>query len=178
MFLLNYYGKSNLKTLLLILSTVILLSCSNDDKSTTEPTVQGNLYCSDVDIMPDGLEDTYVRIVGVLPNPDGDDDYNEQFRVKSFLLDSNVDIGSYYILDDEDVRWDLDELESSIDYIETDNCRTITYTSDKVAQLLNSGDVIYLYNKDEVLIQTVSFGAVGSGEWVDFFYNYSVIPGA
>lgn len=125
--------------------------------------------------MPEGLEGTYVRIVGVQPNPDGDDDYNEKFKVRSFLLNS-PDISEYYILDDENVRWNLGGLEFTVDYTDTDNCRIFTYTSDKVAQLLNSGDVIYLYDKNDFRIQMVSFGASASGEWVEF-YKSTVAPG-
>jgi hypothetical protein len=116
--------------------------------------------------MPEGLEGTYVRIVGVLPNPHGDDDYNEQFRVKSFLLNS-PDISEYYILDDENVRWKLSELEFSTEISDSSDCYYLQYKSDKVAQLLNSGDKIYLYDKDDRLIQTVVFGETDNGQWVD-----------
>ena len=158
-----------MKYLLLALLISVTFSCA-DDKST-KPT---NKFCSDIDIMPEGLEGTYTRIVGVLPNPDGDDDYTEQFKVKSFLLNS-PDLSEYYILDDENVRWNLIDLEFYVDYEGEDFCRTLTYISDKAAQLLNSGDRIYLYDKYDTKIQTISFGATASGEWISI-YKSTVAP--
>lgn len=162
-----------MKYILLILLITFTLSCS-DDKSSTEPTDNDTELCSDINIMPEGLEGTYTRIVGVLPNPDGDDDYNEQFRVKSFLL-SSPDISEYYILDDENVRWNLSELEFFTEISDSSDCYYLQYKSDKVAQLLNSGDKIYLYDKNNTKIQTVSFGATASGEWIST-YKSTVAP--
>ncbi|MFN3196778.1 MAG: hypothetical protein ACE364_12570 [Chlorobiota bacterium] len=159
-----------MKTINLLLLILIVLTSCSDDKST-EPN---NKFCSEINIMPQGLEGTYTRIVGVLPNPEGDDDYTEQFKIRSFLLNS-TDLSEYYIHDDENVRWNLSELEFYVDYEGEDFCRTLTYISDKVAQLLNSGDKIYLYDKNNIKIQSVSFGPSASGEWMSV-YKATVTP--
>ena len=153
-----------MKKLLTSLIFLILLSCS-DDKATNEPVPEYEYYCDDINDIPDGLYNTYVRIVAVLPNPDGDDDYAEKFRIKSY--DTQIKfIDDFYIKDDEGVRWDLDKLiKDSIVNPNDKECITYEYTSDKVAQLLNTGDKIYLY-KDELLYQTVTYGQTKSGEWV------------
>lgn len=153
-----------MKILFIVLVILLFTSCSED--KTTTPDIKESEYCSDIETMPEGLEGTYVRIVAVLPNPSGNDDYNEKFEIKSFK-DSIQNFSLYYILDDENVRWDLGKLNFAIiDNAESGNCRSVIYISDKVAQLLNSGDTIYLYSPDNILIQTVSYGQVKDGEWV------------
>lgn len=154
-----------MKKLITFLALILVISCS-DDKATTEPEpdIDTTAYCHDIDDMPSGLEGTYVRIIAVLPNPDGDDDYNEKFRVRSFI-EQEIYLDGYYIKDDEGVRWDISELEKEL--IFNLECRYYNYKSDKVAQLLNSGDTIYLYSPDDVLIQTVNYGVTKDGEWVD-----------
>ena len=156
-----------MKSILLIITLIFVYSCSDDASPLQLPD-----NCHDLSTMPDGLANTYVRITGVKPNPDGDDDYNELFRVTSFK-ESNEVIYDYYILDDENVRWDLDDI-YSIPWYDTDyeECNSIIFKSDKVAQLLNSGDVVYLYDRDNRLIQTVEFGESVSGQWIDIYkYN-------
>lgn len=153
-----------MKYILILLLCFVFFACSEEKTTTPEP--KASEFCTDIDDMPEGLEGTYVRIVAVLPNPVGNDDYNEKFEIKSFK-DSIQNFSLYYILDDENVRWDLGKLNFEIiDNAESGNCRSVIYISDKVAQLLNSGDTIYLYNPDGVLIQTVSYGNVKDGEWV------------
>lgn len=154
-----------MRNLLLSLFILQLISCS-DDKTTTEPTK--NNFCIELSTMPDGLEGTYVRIVALLPNPQGEDDFNEKFELKSFI-NTETDFSSYYILDDENVKWELSKLNSEAKPSPTfENCGTVVFTSDKVAQLLNSGDKVYLYDKDNRLIQTVSYGQSKDGEWIYF----------
>ena len=154
-----------MKILFTVLVILLFTSCSEEKTTTPEP--KASEFCTDIDNMPEGLEGTYVRIVAVLPNPSGNDDYNEKFEIKSFK-DSIQNFSLYYILDDENVRWDLGKLNFAIiDNAESGNCRSVIYISDKVAQLHNSGDTIYLYNPDGVLIQTVSYGQSKDGEWVN-----------
>lgn len=151
-----------MKTLLSLTLFLILFSCAED--KTTAPIISNisNL----VSEMPEGTPNTYVRIIAILPNPAGEDDYNEKFRIRTY--DNLItDFDSYYIKDDDGIRWNLDTLykvrpsdaheEGFIEYI---------YTSDKVAQLLNSGDTVFLYSPEGVLIQTVSYGQSKDGEWV------------
>jgi len=78
-------------------------------------------------------------------------------------------LNGYYIKDDEGVRWNLDSLVKVRPAdAQEDGFLEFEYTSDKVAQLLNSGDTIYLYGRDEVLIQTVSYISSKDGEWISF----------
>lgn len=123
-----------MKKSLLLITFLILISCSDDLPTKDLELVE----CNDLNYMPDGLEGTYVRIVALLPNPQGEDDYNEKFEIKSFLQSEN-DFSSYYILDDENIKWDLALLNSELKHSPTfENCGSIVYTSDKTAQLLNS----------------------------------------
>lgn len=151
-----------MKNILFALSLIFLISCS-DDK--TPPIEVVDELCPDVYEMPDGAENTYVRIVEVLPNPSGSDDYAEMFNVKNYSK-RIIDLNTYTIKDDEGTTWKLSELQtyessSSIPY----GCQSIVYISDKVAQLLNSGDTVFLYDYEGNLIQTFEFGASTDGEW-------------
>lgn len=149
---------------LLLLAFLILISCG-DDLPTKDLVLD---ECHEINSMPDGLEGTYVRIVALLPNPQGEDDYNEKFEIKSFIL-SETDFFSYYILDDENIKWELAKLNSESKPSPTfENCGSVVYTSDKTAQLLNSGDKVYLYDKDNRLIQTISYEQSKDGEWIYF----------
>ncbi|MFA7327816.1 MAG: hypothetical protein WC121_14200 [Candidatus Kapaibacterium sp.] len=151
-----------MKRILLTFLILSLFSCAED--KTTEPiTTNISKYITD---MPEGNPNTYVRIVAVLPNPSGEDDYNEKFRIRTY--DNLItDFDSYYIKDDEGTRWNLATLEKVRPAeAQEDGFLEYIYTSDKIAQLLNSGDVVYLYNPEGVLIQTVSYGQSKDGEWV------------
>lgn len=122
---------------------LLFLSCSQD--KTTEPiTTNISKYISD---MPKGNPNIYVRITAILPHPTGYDDYNEKFRVRTY--DNLItDFGSFYIKDDDDIHWNLATLDKvrpsdaqEADFLEYE------YTSDKVAQLLNSGDTISIQSR-------------------------------
>ena len=153
-----------MKKILLIFAMLLFLSCSDD--KTTAPIV--STISTNVSQMPDGTNDTYVRIIAILPNPAGEDDYNEKFRIRTYDK-SITDLNGYYIKDDEGVRWNLDSLVKVRPAdAQEDGFLEFEYTSDKVAQLLNSGDTIYLYGRDEVLIQTVSYISSKDGEWISF----------
>lgn len=157
-----------MKTILLLFCSLLLFSCS-DDKSTSSSNTDNtkDKYCADINNMPNGAENTYVRIVAVLPNPTGNDDYNERFRVQNFIKSLQIDLDTYKIRDDEGTIWKLSELpKTTSGGSSVDGCQYVEYKSDKVAQLLNSGDTIFLYDSDENLIQTFSFGASSDGEWV------------
>lgn len=148
---------------LFILLFILLYSCS-DSKSTNTPNTTKD--CLGIENMPAGFKDIYMRIIAVLPNPTGNDDYNEKFELK-FFKDSTVDWNSFYIKDDEGTRWNLSDLEPQIvQNGEAENCKSRIYTSNKVAQLLNSGDKVYLFDFNNILIQTVIFGQTKDGEWV------------
>ncbi len=74
-----------------------------------------------------------MRIIALLSNPQGDDDYNEKFEFKSFLL-SETDFSSYYIIEDENIKWELAKLNSESKPSPTfENCGSVVYTSDKTA---------------------------------------------
>jgi hypothetical protein len=153
-----------MKNLLLIILAILIISCNEDNP--TENNTPETQYCTDIADMPEGLANTYVRIVALLPNPKGDDDYNEKFEIRSFK-DSIVDFSSYYILDDENVRWDLSKLNFEVvQNGQSENCKSLIYTSDKIAELLNGGDIVYLYDSKDRLLQTFEYNSSKDGEWV------------
>lgn len=155
-------GTIRMKYVILSLSLLLLFSCAED--KTTAPVISN--ISNSVSEMPDGTPNTYVRIIAILPNPAGEDDYNEKFRVRTY---DNLITGfdGYYIKDDDGIRWNLTTLEKvRPSDAQEEGFLEYIYTSDKVAQLLNSGDTIYLYSPDDVLIQTVSYGQSKDGEWV------------
>lgn len=151
-----------MKCLFIAILIMSLFSCAED--KTTAPVISNisNL----VSDMPDGTPNTYVRIIAILPNPAGEDDYNEKFRVRTY---DNLITGfdGYYIKDDEGTRWNLSTLEKVRPTdAQEEGFLEYVYTSDKTAQLLNSGDIVYLYSSDDMLLQTVSYGQSKDGEWV------------
>lgn len=128
--------------LMLLISLLIINSCSD---SSTNPTGE-----------------PYVRIYYIIPNPDGNDDYNEEFCIRNTSEVFFKGAGeTYYIKDREGVKWDLD-LGNLMPG------QTQVFKSYKSAQLLNSGDTVSLYNTNNQLVQTVSYTNAKDGDtiWV------------
>lgn len=109
--------------------------------------------------MPSGAAAYSIRMVSLYPNPAGDDDYSERVTIRNFG-DGALSLAGWMLRDRENVIWDLGSMGS------LSSCQEKTYTSDKIAQLLNSGDYISLLAPDSTVVQTVSFGVVKDGEEV------------
>ena len=75
-----------------------------------------------------GINDS-IRIVAIMPNPVGEDDYNEYFILKNFGK-TQINLSNYVIEDDDNISWDLP---NSI----LNQCDSLKIVSNKTAQLLN-----------------------------------------
>lgn len=148
-----------MKYILTIITALILLSCSDD--ATTNPS--NNQLCGKMPVGSKMMETTGIydslRIVAIMPNPEGEDDYNEYFIIKNFGSNP-VNIIGYIIKDDENITWDLPNTILN-------KCDSIKIVSNKTAQLLNSKDKIYFYKKLEqtalLEIQTLEYVDSESG---------------
>lgn len=141
-----------------ILIFIAFLTFACADKST------GNLVnpeCDDISEMPEGLEDTYVRIIKLIPNPEGTDDQNEKFILRNYNK-TEVEASRFTIVDVDGIEWKLGDYLNIIG-----GCQTIEVTSNKSDQLLNSGEIIYLY-KDSFKIQTISYSNASQGQVFDY----------
>lgn len=132
-----------MRNLALLVTLVLLpLSCSDKQDSGIVPDPKPN-----VPAMPLGFRDS-VRIVALCPNPIGNDDRAEWFAVANF--GPQINLKDWHISDNEGVRWSLDS-------INLNRYDTVKITSDKTAQLLNSGDTVSLYN-NSILVQRITYG--------------------
>lgn len=134
-----------LKYLLLFGIATIITSCSDSTSTTT----------SSCGTMPPGLASDSVRIISLVPNPVGNDDKAEQWTVKCF--GASADMSQYKVKDSDNINWDLKGA--------LGQCDTAVFVSDKNAQLLNSGETVYLMKANQV-IQTITYGEVADGQIV------------
>ncbi len=104
--------------------------------------------------MPEGTGGT-VRISGLVPNPEGADNYREMFFICNYSSTRTVSLVGWAITNKEaanTAEWKLDSL------VELGPCEEKLLVSDKGAQLLNSGDTVKLYNNG-VFIQMAGYGS-------------------
>lgn len=122
--------------------------------------------------MPAGLFDdsTYakiyidsLRIVAVMPNPVGNDDYQEYFIVKNFSTRPLPLFYACYIKDDENTRWDFE-----VDTTLWRQCDSFKLISNKVAQLNNQGDKITLFWSENYPLQTITYTNAKEGVEIRF----------
>lgn len=145
-----------LKYLLYILCFIII-SCG-DDTATNNSNNNNNNLCGK---MPIGLVNSdSLRIIALMPNPIGSDDLSEYFILKNFG-NSPILLSNYYIKDKDSVKWNFED-------ISINQCDTFKLLSDKVAQLLNSGDEVTLFNSSNVPIQIVNYPLVQDGVLIRF----------
>lgn len=136
-----------MKTIFIILMSIILLiSCSQ--------TETGN--CGK---LPDGNNTVRVRIISVIPNPTGNDDYKESFTIKNFGSNS-VNLSGWKVVHNGKSVWDLSTAGELLP------CREITIYNLNAESLNNNGDFLKLTNDNNILIHSVEWHQISDGKVV------------
>lgn len=134
-----------MKKLLFALSILLFNSCG--EENITKPS--DNYDCIDISDMPEGKENTSVRIINFLP-------YVDETRYDSFELrdfeNELYDLSSYYITDKKSNVWYLNELQGYI-IVKNENCPSFIYEYYRDTGL-ESGDSIILFDSLDNKIQT------------------------
>lgn len=136
------------------LSCAALFSCGDDN-----PVKNPVLTYDTLDI-PDGVENTYIRIVRVLANP-ATEEKNEGFEL-AFYGEDSLNLENWSIRDGSGAVWSL----SAYDFIKFKD--TITVMSDKnKAELPNGGDTIELMNPQGDVVQSFVYEEAENGVWIE-----------
>lgn len=150
-----------MKFYFIVLLILFVFSCS-DEKIVNDK--QDSEFCSDINNMPEGVDFTYVRIIGILPNPIGDDYGKERILVKNFKKHTYFDFGSYSIFGRSFLRMDAEIIKDTFDC----ECRVLNLAIRKEVELPNEGYEVRLEIGENHLVQTVSYEDAKEGEWIYF----------
>ena len=133
-----------MKNLLFVISILLLISCVENNTKTSEI-----IDCSNISNMPEGKENTTVRIIDFHP-------YVDENRVESFELrdfaNKFPDLSSYYITDKKSNIWYLKELDAYV-IAKNENCPSFIYKYYRDTGL-ETGDTIMLFDSLDNKIQT------------------------
>ena len=140
-----------MRKILYLVISLALLSCN--DATTTSTSNQACGY------MPQGNTNSPIRIIRVLPNPHGDDTYNENFTLLNFG-DAPMNLKGWKVINTDTLVWELDCVK------ELRFCSPLTVISVHSFGFKNEGDTIRLIDKDNLLIQTISWGYTPEGQEV------------
>lgn len=141
-----------------LVALLVLLSqhSCTEQNNTTQPTDNNNEL---FDGMPVGNNNLTLRIIALVPNPKGEDDYAENWTLRNFSKSKTVQLSDYKLVDIEaggNIEW---QMNGSLAPGES-----ITIKSDKTAQLLNSGDEVFLYANDGTLVQSIRYAEANDGD--------------
>ncbi len=133
-----------MKIITIFTAIVLILACSSH-----EPGNCGK--------MPDGNRNSFVRIVSVIPNPNGKDDLKESFTIKNFGS-SPISLKGWKILHSGKSQWNLDSAGELLP------CHVITIYNLKTQSLNNSHDYLKLIDSDNIQIQSIEWNEVPEGK--------------
>jgi hypothetical protein len=129
-----------------LISYILLISCSD--------TKTGN--CGK---LPIGNNSVSVRIISVIPNPTGNDDYKESFTVKNFGSNP-INLKGWKVIHKGKAVWDLTTVGELLP------CREITIYNLNTESLDNNGDFLKLTDKDNILIHNIEWNQIPEGKEV------------
>lgn len=99
-----------------------------------------------------------VRVVGLLPNPAGSDDINEEATLKNTGT-QQINLTGWKLRDLAGTTWTLDSLGT----LSPGQQKSIRRNNQRMA-LNNNGDTVELINPSGTVMQTISYGPVVEGE--------------
>jgi|GEM_PF-2928085 len=130
----------------------LMLSCS---ESTNQPNSNNsdtkNKY--PFGIPPSGDNNYGLRIVELIPNPSGFDDYRERFTIKNFFKET-VSLKNYTVVDLPDSEWEL-QSESGIDSLKGGD--SLLFISKYPARFANNAATIELRSPSGLIIQVFTY---------------------
>lgn len=102
---------------------------------------------------PSGDNNYGLRIVELIPNPSGEDNYRERFTIKNFFKET-VALKGYKVVDLPDSEWEL-SIESGQDSLRGGD--SLLFISKYTARFLNSGATVELRSPTGLTIQVFSY---------------------
>jgi hypothetical protein len=127
----------------------LLISCSEQ----SNPNNSDNQNKFPFGNPPSGDNNFGLRIVKLIPNPSGDDNYRERFTVKNFFKET-VSLNGYKVVDLPDSEWEL-QSESGQDSLKGGD--SLQFISKYPARFLNSGATVELRSPSGLIIQVFSY---------------------
>lgn len=127
----------------------ILISCSEQPNSNNIDNQDKYPF----GIPPSGDNNYGLRIVELIPNPSGFDDYRERFTIKNFFKET-ISLKGYKVVDLPDSEWELSS-ESGQDSLKGGD--SLQIISKYTALFLNSGATVELRSPSGLIIQVFSY---------------------
>lgn len=128
---------------LILLLSAVMLSCSGREAAN----------CGKV---PSGNRNSLIRIISVLPNPAGSDDFKESFTIKNFG-EGAVSLNGWKVIHSGKALWELGTIGELLP------CRQVTVFNLKTESLDNTRDYLKLIDQDNILIQTIEWKNMPEG---------------
>ena len=122
----------------------------------------GDGYC-EAEFMPVGADTTYLRMIGIQPNPIGDS--SEVFFFKNYSSEKELEYYHYTVESSNGTTWYLSDLEGWGFSISP--CEEFDLISKKREYLSDEGEKVYLLRRGDT-IQTIEYGPAGEGEIIWF----------
>lgn len=148
-FLPTFVSMKLMLRILMVVSFCLLLSCSDQPNSNNPDTSDKNPF----GVPPSGDKSYGLRIVELIPNPSGFDDYTERFTIKNFFKET-VSLKNYKVVDLPDSEWELSS-ESGKDSLRGGD--SLQFISKYPARFLNSGATVELRSPNGLIIQVFSY---------------------
>ena len=109
----------------------------------------------------DALRNTGVRIISLLPNPEGNENQNEQVTIKNFGSQT-VDLAGWKIRDIANRVWTLD----AVGNIQSNQEKVIKRNGQSMG-MNNGGDTIELVDPVGNVLQTITYSSAEEGEIIE-----------
>lgn len=132
-----------------VLLFVFVFSCS-EQPNTPNPDNQNKFPFGNP---PSGDKNYGLRIVELIPNPSGEDNYRERFTVKNFFKET-IALNGYKVVDLPDSEWELSS-ESGQDSLKGGD--SLQFISKYPARFLNSAATVELRSPTGLTIQVFSY---------------------
>lgn len=148
--------KINLYYLLILCACLGFVSCNESVSTILNPNdILSTINC---DSIPVGTENTHLRIVAIMANPSGIDDFRESIVLKNYSKNMRINISNYYIKNSRGMRF---ELTSGF----TNSCEQKIETISTLEFLNNSNDSLFLCYGSDIIHQRIGIANTKEGEY-------------
>lgn len=139
-----------------IVALMISSSCKEVEQlvNTTDPLA--TISC---DTIPVGTSNTTLRIVAIMPDPSGIDDFRESIVLMNFNKESRINISNFYIKNSRGERYDLTAGFST-------PCEKKIQTLSTTEFLKNAGDSLFLCYGSDDIHQRIGYSNAAEGSYI------------
>lgn len=107
--------------------------------------------------MPQGNRNSFIRLISILPNPNGPDDFKESFTIKNFG-DTPINLKGWKIIHNGSSLWHLETIGELMP------CRQVTVFNLRAESLGNNNDFIKLIDDENIQVQSIEWSNVPEGK--------------